>query len=384
MRKPLKLFISLLCATTLVGCNNSPKEEPKKEEISYKYGEDEMYEKIWESKVIHNESVVLIEGDDGRFSGQLLYTPKRIISVRDNTLSKEYGKDEYYVEGDRLNLSDTGTMRHLTKKNIDCEEVPNLIGGTYDGRDGGKILFTEGVGILCYQIMVTYEHDDTWLGAIPEKKGDKLPKLQQKLKNKDEILMVTNGDSIFCGCNSSGLKGVEPFQDPFPTAFASEMSRVYGATVNNINTSVGGMLSDWGWANVQANVNNYTPDLVVIGFGMNDGSWKINVDDYIEHIELMVKSIQNNCPDVSIIVCATILPSVVSPQANGNHEDYLQPLLELEKTYSDLAVLDMTTFSKDLFVKKNSLSLFANNINHPADWLSRLYTVNLMNLIEEK
>ena len=391
MKKPLTLLLGLFTLFAVIGCSDNNEEEVKpqgggneeEEVVTYKYGEDEMYEKIWESKVIHNESVVFTEGDDGRFSGRLLYTPKRIICVRDNTLKKVYPESEYYIEGDRIYMSDTGTMPRLTKRNISCEDIPVLIGGTYEGRYGDPILFTEGAGILMYQTMVTYEHEDSWFGTVPEKKGLRLPKLYQKLQTGEDLYMVTNGDSIFCGCNTSGLKGIEPFQDPFPTGFANEIKRKFGNEVVHYKTSKGGELSNWGKENVGPNVNTYVPDLVVIGFGMNDGSWKVHADDYVENIEFMVKSIQHNCPNASIIVCATILASEVSPQANGVQASYLEPLLELENSYSDLVVMDMTTFSADIFTKKQSLDLFANNINHPADWLARQYVSNLMNVIDK-
>lgn len=389
MKSSKRIGLFVLSCTLLAACggqtpDDSGSSSQELPPVTYNYGEDEMYEKIWESKVIHNESVVFVEGEDGRYSAGLLYTPTRIISVRNQSLEKEYSSDQYYIEGNRIYLNDNAKMPKLTKANLACDEVPATIGDTYDGRTAGsKILFTEGVGILLYQTMVTYEHNDSWFGSIPAKKGSKLPKLQEKLNNGEEIVMVTNGDSIFCGCNTSGLKGIEPFQDPFPTGFANEITRRYGCDVVHHNTAVGGMLSNWGRANVMANICNYMPDLAIIGFGMNDGSWNVSKTDYIDNIDFMVRAIQTNCPDCSIIVCATILASEVSPQANGCQKTYLEPLLELENEYENLAVMDMTTFSGDLFKKKISLELFANNINHPADWLARSYVTNLLTTIEE-
>ena len=51
--------------------------------------------------------------------------------------------------------------------------------------------------------------------------------------------------------------------------------------------------------------------------------------------------------------------------------------------YEGVALLDMTSFSLDLLRHKSSFELYANNINHPCDFLVRGYVSNLMNLIKE-
>lgn len=363
-----------LVATLLTSCGAKP--------AVYAYGENEMFEKIWETNVVHNESCVMIEDSNGVRSARLIYEPSRIIAVKDFTLKKDYDPSEYYFEGDRIYMSDTSTMPYLTQENISCEVVPEVIGGTYDDGKGGKILFTEGVGIVYHQIMVTYEHNDTWDGTVPTRQGNRLPKLRAKLKNKENITFVCNGDSIFTGANSSGKLGIEPFIPGFPEAFRDEMNRRYGANVTLINTAVGGEVSNWGKINVVANVNQHNPDLVLIGFGMNDGSWNVPAYDYVDNIETMVRSIQHNCPNAEIIVAATIVANPASAQNKGQ-ANYLEPLQEMVNRYQGVALLDMTTFSLDLLKIKTSFDLYANNINHPCDFMCRAYTANLLHLIEE-
>lgn len=372
--KRLLLNFMLIGSALLTACNGGGN-------VTYKYGEDEMFEKVWETKVVHNESCVMIEDNLGVRSARLLYEPSKIIAVKDFTLKKDYEPHEYYVSGDRIYMTPTSTMPYLTRANVACEVVPEVIGGTYEDGKGGHILFTEGVGIVYHQIMVTYEHNDTWHGTIPQKLGHKLPRLQQKLANKEDIRLVINGDSIFTGANSSGVLGIEPFVPGFPDAFVSEITRRYGCNVIAKNTAVGGTLSSWGRDNVVANVNQYNPDLVVIGFGMNDGSWNISPADFEYNIDFMVRSIQANCPNAEIIIISSLIPNPYSAQMKGQ-ADYLPGLLNIANTYQGVACLDMTTFSQDLFEIKNSFELYANNINHPCDFLARSFVANLMHLIE--
>ena len=393
MKPVVKTLCALALAAALCSCSpgganesSSVLEEsiPSSSESTlpgYVYGENEMYQDIWNSKTIYNETVVPVEQDDGTFSSQLLYTPTRILSVRNFTLEREYSPDEYRIEGNRLILTENSTMPRLTKANVSCEEVPETL-GTYEDGKGGHILFTEGIGIIMQQVNVTYEHEGTWDGTIPEKQGAKLPKLQAKLKAKDPIRLVVNGDSIFTGANASGKLGIEPFQDTFPDGFANEIKRVYGSSVTLTNTAVGGQVSSWGRQNVENNINLFNPDLVIIGFGMNDGSWNVSSFDYVDNIDFMIRSIKANCPDAEIIVASTIVANPSSSQNKGQ-ASYLEPLKDMVNEYKGVALLDMTTFSLDLLRHKSSFELYANNINHPCDFLVRGYVSNLMNLIKE-
>lgn len=354
-------------------------------EIAYSYEEKEMYQKYWEGNVMYNETVMLVEGEDGVIKGRLLYTPTRIISVRNSGLDKEYDASNYRIEGDYIVRTDGSALPYLTKGNVattDMTGVEDL--GTYQAKQG-NILFTEGTGIVSRQIAVTYEHADSWQGTIPASQGDKFPSLQKKLKNKEPIKMVVNGDSIFTGANASSKLAIRPFQDAFPEGFKAEIESTYGSSVTLTNTAVGGQVSNWGKLNVVNNVNQYDPDLVIIGFGMNDGceAYQVKAADYVENIETMIKSIQYNCTDPEIIVCATIIANPESTQ-NCLQETYLEPLREMVSNYEGVALMDMTTFSKDLFTKKKSLDMLANNINHPSDFLVRGYVMNLMTTIEEK
>ena len=44
------------------------------------------------------------------------------------------------------------------------------------------------------------------------------------------------------------------------------------ANITSVNTAVGGTASAWGVQNVQERVVSKNPDLLVLGFGMNDGN----------------------------------------------------------------------------------------------------------------
>lgn len=374
--KKWRVMLMVVFMSLVAGCSASG------ETYMYKYEDAEKFQKFWEGDVIYNETVCLVE-ENGEIFGKLLYAPSQIISVKDYSLGKDYTEADYSIEGSKIIRTPESTIPYFTAANMIGQDLPEEYGiGTYNATQDGsrKIMFTEGVGIIMHQINVTYTHKDTWQHAIPASKAYALPKTMAKLNGKEELRIVYYGDSIMTGCNSSGKLGIAPYLDDFPTAFSDQLNKQFGSEITTINTAKGGTLSSWGIANVENSVNANNPDLVVLGFGMNDGSWEIPAADFVDNVETMIKSIQNHNPDAEIIVVATILANPDSIQ-NKSQADYLAPLTTLTNSYLGVTLLDMTTFSQNLLAHKRSIDIYANNINHPSDFMVRGYVANLMTLV---
>ena len=63
----------------------------------------------------------------------------------------------------------------------------------------GEFNWNEMIG---KQVVVTYEHDDTWTGPIPGYLGDNLPNTINKLRDQAPLRVVAYGDSITHGIES--------------------------------------------------------------------------------------------------------------------------------------------------------------------------------------
>jgi len=354
-----------------------PSSKPEEKETS------EVYERIWKTKTVHNESCVLLENEDGSISTSLLYTPTKIISVKNYTETLTYNDFEYRIEGKKLIRGEVSSMPYLTKANVSCEERPTGV-GYYESPKvpSGKILYTEGTGLIAYQVHVTYEHEDTWSGPIPEKQGNKLPKLYEKLGRKESVNMIIYGDSISTGCNASSLYKIGPNLPTFDKGFASEIERLYGSKVNITNHAVGGTLSKDGLKFIQDNVPPGDTDLVFIGYGMNDGcgAYRVSPDIVYDNIDTMVRIVQHNCPNATVLVCATILANKTSDQ-DYIQERYLPMMQQIVDDYENTALVDMTSLCKTIREVKNGFELYANNINHPTDFLIRQYVAVMLNAI---
>jgi lysophospholipase L1-like esterase len=379
MRKFAYAVLMAAFVSSLLGCSSG--EDP----YVYRYGESEMYEKFWDSEVIHNETICLIEDDTGVASGSLFYEPDKIISVRDYTLKNEYVEGtDYSVSGNKIVRLDGSSMPYFTEANVKGEDLPEDYGlSTYNAKEG-KIVFTEGAGIVMHQIAVTYSHKDSWSYDVPKYLGGNLPNTEKALKEGGDLQIVFYGDSIMTGCNASAKLGIEPFQDIYPDAVTSLLKERHPNTnITMVNTSYGGWMSKDGVTNIDNCVNAYEPDLVFLGFGMNDGSNGVQTIDYVDNMEFMIKSIRARKPTAEVVVVSTILANPDSIQ-NAGQEDYLPDLKTMVDGFGlGVALLDMTTYSKAFNERKRSLDIYANNINHPSDFLARQYVTNILTALDE-
>lgn len=379
-----KLCLMFMTTMFLNACG-SPNLDGDGSTIDYnKYEADQIYQKFHDDKIIYNETVCFVEEDEGIFA-KLLYSPTEIHSIKDNTLQKEYDLENFYVKDNKLFFKEAKDIPFFSKQNMTYEEEIEGSGiGKMEGKKPGTyVMFTEGPGIVSRQLSITYSHNDIWGGKRNKYQGELLPNTIKKLKDKEHITIGWYGDSIMTGCNSSGKLGVAPYLDDFPSGVTRELSRKFNnENIEMFNSSKGGMLSDWGVKNVDNLVNTYNPDLVFIGFGMNDGSWNIKPETYVEQIETIVNKLQLHNSDVEIVVIATILANPDSTQ-NLRQEEYLEPLQEMVSNYEKTCLLDMTSYSKYMLSKKRSVDIYANNINHPSDFMVRGYVSNILETLVE-
>lgn len=373
-------LLPLLAAASLAACTptgSGSDADSSTQEGVYMYGDEQKYQKFWEDQTIYNETVCLVE-EDGQIYGNLLFEPTEVISVRDYTTEKEIDPSEYRIEGNRIIRAEGSSLPYFTQENLRGENLPSEYAiDTYQGKEH-PIMFTEGPGIVMHQLNVTYRHAGSWDGYKPGYLGADLPKTIEKLRNREHLTIGFYGDSIMTGCNASSKLVIPPYLDDFPTASVKMLKQLYGYDgIEFFNTSKGGTLSEWGRTNVDVNVNDYSPDLVFIGFGMNDGSWNVKPADFIYNIEFMVASIQARNPDAEIVLVSTILANPDSTQSAGQ-ENYLQPLKDLSESYDGVALMDMTSYSQYLLGRKRSVDILANNINHPSDFLVRGYVSSIL------
>ena len=131
--------------------------------------------------------------------------------------------------------------------------------------------------------------------------------------------------------------------------------------------------------NFEEKVTNLPADLMVLGFGMNDG--RAESKDYLQRTETMVNKFKEKNPDGEVILIATTLPNTESDWVR-NQPLFAAELYKLEEKYPFVAVADMTDMHKTLLATgKRYRDMTGNNVNHPNDFLGRIYAQVLLKTI---
>lgn len=387
---------------------------------------------FWVGNTMYDESIMLVAKTDDAGNvieaprAKLLFEAEKIESVtwyfHENNGSEvktfTEGVDFVYENGyiiakgsiahnDILELDEfKSSMPYVTDKMLTGEQkFPGLtlISDIPSKTDGLYLPFTEGYQIVQMQLSVTYTHvEDAWQGTVPEYLGDTtLKNTLTKLKNKENVNVLVYGDSISTGANSSSVLGISPSLPTWPEMFVKGLSSYYGGTVNLKNTSVGGWTSSngvsggTGWVSGQqitrpgladqfatGELKGYVPDIAIIGFGMNDASAELSINTFCNNIKSMINTVRQQNPDCEIILLGTILANPMAKNQSKNQTEYTEYLGKVAKSYENVSVLDVGAMHEDLLeLGKYYTEMSSNNVNHPNDFLARVYTMNLLSTL---
>ena len=336
-------------------------------------------EPFTKADTIYDETIQPIKPDTGLAEARLLFKAKKIISVKDAFLNKEFveGSDWIYDNG-KIKLPSGSSAPFFTKDSLVFKtartnwSLPGKIAGTY-------VLYKEGY-FQSKQLAVTYQPESsrTWNGPIPVYADNLLVHSITKLKNQDTLKIVYYGDSITKGANVSGFQGVLPFMPLWTDLLTYNLATHYKTPVNSINLAVGGTFSQWGVENV-SQVIFQKPDLTVIGFGMNDGGTAvIPAAQFQKNIRAIIDSVRKYNPDAEFILISTMLanPNSIVDQIQESYKPFLDSLAG-----QGIVVADITGVHKELLKYKSYQDMTGNNVNHPNDYLARWYAQYLSGIL---
>ncbi len=327
---------------------------------------------FWESDTIYNEAVQPISVRGNSAEGSLLFEAKKILSVKDSYLQKKYKhKSDWIYRDGKIILTPNSSIPYFTDNELlfnEKKEGMSLPSKT----EGHYVLFSEQGLLQSRQLGVTYikKKHSKWKGKTPEFAGKLLPNTIEKLQTGRPLHIVFYGNSIETGANSSITLNQPPYLPTWPELVTLNLQAHYAGTITYTNRSKGGMMAKWGLENAHSLVNPEKPDLVIIGFGMNDGTAKVKPETFIEQIRGIMQTISAANPSCEFIVIATMLanPEAIHSQIQ---QAYLQPVLDLEST--GVAIANMSSVHETLLQRKAYQDMTGNNINHPNDYLARWY-----------
>ena len=336
---------------------------------------------FWATERMINESVLMVSNGIEPPKARLLFPAIKILLVKNAGLDKTYKEGvDWVYSNDTLSLLPGSSAPSLTMKEM--YPVEKKTGWTFPKRGGGFVRFQEGHYFHDRQLVVTYTHKKgLWNGPVPKYAGTKLPITLSKLKKGLPVKIVLFGDSIIKGGNASGFTGALPRIPPFGELFVEYLRSVYASTITVENTAKGGTTSSWGVKEVHGRVTMKKPDLVVLAFGMNDGTGNIKPDHFLKNIQAMMQDIKEVNPQAEFILVAPILANPESFFA-GQQVHYGPKL----KTLAGIGVqvVDMGAVHQELLKRKHFRDMTGNNINHPNDFLHRWYSQQITGLLVDK
>lgn len=335
----------------------------------------------WKGDAISNESVQMISTSGGVAQAPLLYVPTGSIVVKNSALTTTYtqGTDwTYDATSNSIRLTAGSAAASMTSAEFSPSTAPT---GCFlvSKPAGGSALGCEGAYLHNRQLAVSYTHAGTgWTGAAPAYQGALLPKSVAKLTAGSPIGVTLYGDSISVGHSSTSSFGGAPNMPNWGTLSMVELQTNYRSKVTFRNPSVAGKDSAWGATNASSLVAAAHPDLVVIAFGMNDGTGSVSASAFKANVQSIMNTVTAVNADAEFVLVA---PTLANPETSyaGSQSSYKAALDQLAGP--GVVVMDMTGMHETLLTKKRFQDMTGNNINHPNDFLSRAYAQALSTLL---
>lgn len=341
---------------------------------------------IWEEEQIFRETFTMIE-ENGQCSAPFLYEPDKIIKVEsyDGRIEYAEGKDWFIKDGHIFLTPESRIPRtgwngiyfsNLAEAEEEKKQLPPDFGlppiATADGRYIKLFAIGHPWIIYQWQIAVTYTTKEKWQGYTPEPGLNLLPRFNQKLRSEKSVKVVLYGDSISYGFDCTGIYELEPKQPTWADLIRDSLSKRFNIAVELINASRSGENSDWALAHIDELVIKEKPDLVILGFGMND---RCPGGEYRIKTEKLKNKIQRELPDTEIILIATSIPNTLLNTEPLNFYAYQD---EYAKALEPLCgqgcvIANIQDVQRVIMKRKRYIDITGNNINHPNDFFARIH-----------
>jgi acyl-CoA thioesterase I len=313
------------------------------------------------------ESVVLV----GEEPANLAFAPASTAAVAVRSTYRDGLPHTVHYEAGRDYLPEpSGRIRRTPGSRIP-DFGTNMLYGKEDFRHDQF----PGFGNTSFFVYVDYAHAEKWARPIskPELGAARLPKTQQKLRAGEQVRIVAFGDSITAGGEAS-----EPaliFWERWATSLRAKYPR---AVIETTNGATGGDTTMQGLMRLEARVLRQKPDVVLIGFGMNDHNiqgFGVPLAAYAANLRTMIARIRAATP-AEIVLFSAFPPNPKWHYGSHNMEAYADATERVARE-EGCAFADTYHLWMSLAKRKKPEDLLANNINHPNDFGHWIYLQSL-------
>lgn len=364
---------------------------PKSMLESKEFSEEKFFRPFYDGQIQYNEGFFLLENADGAVPDVTCAFPiAKVLEVRSNDLTRLYeeGRD-YTVEGGKLCFP-AGSRIQAVKQ----DEFFLSAGAWYEG---GRPVINNTGAMYRGHYTVTYIRTEAYDGVTATCAYDALTTFKQKTEEQAAVDLLVVGDSIAAG---AGVKGFENWA----TQVKRGIEYFTESTVNYTNAAVPGIHSAEYVALIDGNTEGVDgkvredaikkfavieekkadADLVIIAIGGNDaGGWcgpnGTSVDNYKANVNRMIAFFREANPACSILLvsCMQTNPKITdaggSKLAAASFSAYENGLKSIVDDGENMALANVFGVESSLLESKNIEDMLGDNINHPSDYMSRVY-----------
>ena len=235
-----------------------------------------------------------------------------------------------------------------------------------------------GYGNLPFFAYVDYHHRAAWkpIRVRPVFSAKVLPAARRKLRAGASVRIVAFGDSITAGGEASepGLifwaRWAEALRQKYPQA-----------SIEALNGATGGDTTVQGLQRLEAKVLSQKPDLVLIGFGMNDHNregYGVPLPAFAANLRTMINQIRAETK-AEVILFSAFPPNPKWHFGSHNMAAYAEATEQVARELH-CAFADVDHNWQAHAARKKPEDLLANNINHPNDFGHWIYFQALLAL----
>lgn len=380
------------------------------------YNEEVYLESIWSGDTVYQEAALFYTGRD---TVQLLYPVDEMVSLRSYDLKTNYVQGvDYEITADGKIKRLEGSRIPVYSGNLTTTQKPASNIFPIKGNENGEWLtFIDDKTFPSTAISATYKHSKTFENgfqpAAPASQTEKLSTVMQKLKRGEEVNIVVYGDSISCGWSSSGLNenfdiydtdlrlhsetrpghyviNVAPYAPTWIEMMLAGLKKQYpNAKINLKNLALGGTASPWGAQQIERRLNLWkdgqgnqvVPDLIMIGFGVNDasGTAPAAFGQNIQTIIQKARSFTGNS-NMEVLLYSPMLPN--QRATTWDAETWLLPyqeqLQQIANADAKTGLVRLTDIFTEIVKSKECVDYLNTNVNHGNDFTARIYATAML------
>jgi acyl-CoA thioesterase I len=307
------------------------------------------------------ESVILVGNEPANLAfAPVLSQPVRVRS----TYREGLPQTVYYEPGRDYMLEATGQIRRTPDSRI-----PDFRTNVLYGKEDFNHTQFPGFGNGGFFVFVDYSHREKWMPGLPsaDRRATSLANTRQKLRAGEKVRIVAYGDSITAGGDATAPSLV--FWECWADALRQKYPR---ATIETVNGATGGDSTVQGLQRLSEKVLAEKPDLVLIGFGMNDHNLGgVPPAAFADNLRTMIDRVRVET-GAEIVLFSAFPPNPKWHYGTHNMAAYAAAT-EAVARERQCAFANVYRLWQQFAEKKKPEDLLGNNINHPNDFGHWIY-----------